>query len=813
MGNTYISVFGNNVIPPSESSYAAVSLTADTQFQWPELAVGNFLLYDLLDVSSTGAYSMLLPDASVVSDGRAITIKNLSAFTVTLKDAGLNTVGTLTTGQVKSLYLTDNTTVNGVWGLTALGVGTTLADAAALAGDGLTVNVGKLAQAAPFVQVTGSLAISLAHWARILLSLNTGFVLYTLPTGTATYNNFFFQVANQGTGTLVLSAQAGQTIDGASSKSFQPGESAIVAYAGGSSNIWVTVGYGRSTQFQFTKLVLDISTGAPFNLTSTQAQNKLMQFIGTATGAIVVTVPQIVAVYYLECSYAGAFPLTIQTAVGTGVTLGRNDRAIVYCDGINIVNAQTTIGAANLSGGVAGSVVYQVGPSTTGFTAAGAAGQPLVSGGAAAPTFYNKLVLTAGADGPRIKGDFSSSPLNTRVMFETNTGASTTLGVNAPSGGSGSAVMAFSKYLDSTNTTDTSFLGLVIVDGVGAYLESDRFGVGAFLDLIMVVGNGEKFRIAADATGTFTFKGTAPRITGDFSNATLVSRLMLQSSTVNGATDVGAVPNGTSTTSGHTAYNAADPTNATTTGIQTTSTQSRLVAGKTGSGTYKPLALNVGGADVATYSEAAATLGNMTASAARNSALIYTISNLDAGASALVYNTITSNAGSLLTQKASSAAGGYGALLNSGGVLYVGTQDTGNILFTTNNSTAVTCDTSGNFLLNKATGGLGYGAGAGGTVTQGTSRTTAVTLNKPTGDITLFTALGSAVATSFVVNNNLVGLYDVPTIAVRGATNKYITQITNVVAGASFEVTFFTTGGVASDTPIFHFNLGKGSIT
>ena len=84
-------------------------------------------------------------------------------------------------------------------------------------------------------------------------------------------------------------------------------------------------------------------------------------------------------------------------------------------------------------------------------------------------------------------------------------------------------------------------------------------------------------------------------------------------------------------------------------------------------------------------------------------------------------------------------------------------------------------------------------------------------INFPNGDITLFTAAGSATPASFSVANTLVAAKDVPTIAVRGATNKYIAQVTNVVAGTSFEVTFWTTGGTAVDTPIFHFNLGKGS--
>lgn len=78
----------------------------------------------------------------------------------------------------------------------------------------------------------------------------------------------------------------------------------------------------------------------------------------------------------------------------------------------------------------------------------------------------------------------------------------------------------------------------------------------------------------------------------------------------------------------------------------------------------------------------------------------------------------------------------------------------------------VTADDSGNvgvagsFTITTPAG-LGYGTGAGGTVTQATSTTTAVTLNKPTGKITTFA--GSIAANSsarFQVNNSLLASTD-----------------------------------------------------
>jgi len=116
-------------------------------------------------------------------------------------------------------------------------------------------------------------------------------------------------------------------------------------------------------------------------------------------------------------------------------------------------------------------------------------------------------------------------------------------------------------------------------------------------------------------------------------------------------------------------------------------------------------------------------------------------------------------------------------------------------------------NSSGSFLITGA-GGLGYGTGSGGTVTQGTSRTTGVTLNKTNGAITLFTAAGSITATTFTVTNSTVAATDVVDVCQKSGTNLYVTFVTAVAAG-SFNITFYTTGGVASDAPVFNFAVTK----
>lgn len=106
---------------------------------------------------------------------------------------------------------------------------------------------------------------------------------------------------------------------------------------------------------------------------------------------------------------------------------------------------------------------------------------------------------------------------------------------------------------------------------------------------------------------------------------------------------------------------------------------------------------------------------------------------------------------------------------------------------------------------------FGYIAGAGGTVTQGTSRTTGVTSNTPTGAITLFSAAGSPTPATFTVTNSVVAATDVVILSVKsGATNNYSFNVSAVAAG-SFNITFWAQTGVAADVPVINFVVLKGA--
>lgn len=140
----------------------------------------------------------------------------------------------------------------------------------------------------------------------------------------------------------------------------------------------------------------------------------------------------------------------------------------------------------------------------------------------------------------------------------------------------------------------------------------------------------------------------------------------------------------------------------------------------------------------------------------------------------------------------------------------LGTPTSGNISNCTGSPTLTNLTASGT-IVSTGTTGVGYATGAGGTVVQGTSRTTGVTLNKTTGAITLFSAAGTTTAATFTVTNSTVAATDVIILNQKSGTDLYDLMVTAVAAG-SFNISFRTTGGTTTETPVFSFAVIKGVI-
>lgn len=98
-------------------------------------------------------------------------------------------------------------------------------------------------------------------------------------------------------------------------------------------------------------------------------------------------------------------------------------------------------------------------------------------------------------------------------------------------------------------------------------------------------------------SGNLNFTGTAKRITGDFSNATASNLLLFQTSTSNGTTSIGAIPNGTGNLANFFVVNNSNPANSGAGGIGIDAAQVFVTSSIFGSGTYLPMTFFTNGSE------------------------------------------------------------------------------------------------------------------------------------------------------------------------------------------------------------------------
>ena len=133
----------------------------------------------------------------------------------------------------------------------------------------------------------------------------------------------------------------------------------------------------------------------------------------------------------------------------------------------------------------------------------------------------------------------------------------------------------------------------------------------------------------------------------------------------------------------------------------------------------------------------------------------------------------------------------------------------------------MTLSGEGSLLLKSPTGALGYGAGAGATVTQLTSKSTAVTLNKPSGTIyTHNESLAAGASVSLPFSNNLLdGYISGDTLVVNGAYTQttvnpeglYRIEASMVGSGGGRIIITNLTSAARAEVLAINFSIVKGA--
>lgn len=337
---SYVNPYTGSTISPSQVGYESLTISTDTTLQWPVNGNTTDVVANIIDVSASAAnLKLVLPSATEVSTGQSVLIRNTGANSFTVTNTSLATVVTIASGIAQYIYLTNNTTQNGVWATVTFGAGVSQANAATLAGYGLTA-INTTLNTSTQVVLRYSDYEFLPDDRSSIYVWSSGAGTLTLPSSSTVGASWFVIVKNDGTGILNIATNGSDTIDGNASAQLQIGESFVLCSSGSN---YYSYAYGRSATFFFTQLTKNV-TGGTVTLSSAEAANIIQEYQGVLTSNCIVILPPTVQLYSLQNNTTGSFTLTFKTsAVGAStVVLPQGQTIIAICDGTNVYNAQTS---------------------------------------------------------------------------------------------------------------------------------------------------------------------------------------------------------------------------------------------------------------------------------------------------------------------------------------------------------------------------------------------------------------------------------------------------------------------------------------
>lgn len=394
----YQDVFGGATIYPSEISYSSLTLTEDVILSWPQETSANAdLATRIIDIqASTSAYFIYLPEADKTATGQTILFNNKGAATIIVKDSAGTQVVSVAAGTLWQIYLTNNSTAAGQWSALQYGASVSQANASSLAGNGIVATGTLLSQSVPVSTLSIDFTAGIQDRATMFLWTGAAGTI-TLPSPLVVGANWFCYSRNSGTGAVVLDPAGAVLIDGGSTLSLQPGESTIIVSDGSN---YYTIGLGQSAIFAFDYTSINVAGSGVYTLTGTELNRIAYNFTGVLTGNREIIVPNTVQQYWVSNKTTGAYTLTIKTAAVAGINVNQNARAILYCDGTEVVNADTSTIAVplpitqggtnavtangalvNLGGTATGIALFTAASQAAAYSALGVAPAGVVDGG------------------------------------------------------------------------------------------------------------------------------------------------------------------------------------------------------------------------------------------------------------------------------------------------------------------------------------------------------------------------------------------------------------------------------------------------
>lgn len=338
---TYTNTFGGTTIYPSDVSYRYVSLTIDQVLDWPlEAAPTTNVVASIMDINATASSLVItMPDATEAGTGQTVLFNNVGANTFSVKTITGTVICAPQSGTTFQIYLTDNSTAAGSWRSFQYGASASSTNAAALAGLGIKAIATTLNQSMPVSTFSTNYTAGSSDRAKVLV-WNGGAGTLSLTSAPTLGDDWFINVRNNGSGDLTIDPNSSELINGVATLILAPGDSCIVVTDG--AEFW-TIGFGQSAVYAFSVLSIDVSGSGDYTLSISELNKTAYIFTGTITGNRNIVVPTTTQQYWVSNQTTGSYDLALKTASQSpALVIAPNARAIFYCDGTNVVDADTS---------------------------------------------------------------------------------------------------------------------------------------------------------------------------------------------------------------------------------------------------------------------------------------------------------------------------------------------------------------------------------------------------------------------------------------------------------------------------------------
>lgn len=166
------------------------------------------------------------------------------------------------------------------------------------------------------------------------------------PGSPAAGDTYILPASPTGTNWATFTAKQIAHYYGGSWKPWTPIEGTRV-WVNDEDSVWVYNGTDWVLDTRMPMLSKSVAGAVDVTLTEIESRYPAIDMTGAITANINLIVTTTPKLLIAKNSSTGAFTITVKTSAGTGVVVPQNTRALLYCDGTNVVSAGAVVGPAS----------------------------------------------------------------------------------------------------------------------------------------------------------------------------------------------------------------------------------------------------------------------------------------------------------------------------------------------------------------------------------------------------------------------------------------------------------------------------------